>query len=72
MRYRNESEILRSFSKLDFSSMLEVGCDFERMTDLIMERLKPNSYVAFDMSPGQIQNARKNARAGAPLRRLPH
>lgn len=37
MRYRKqESEILRVLSKLNFSSMLEVGCGFGRMTDLIM------------------------------------
>lgn len=56
---KQESEILRVLSELDFSSVLEVGCGFGRMTKLIMNRFNPIPYVAFDISPDQIQNARE-------------
>ena len=56
---KQEREILRMLNQLEFSSVLEVGCGWGRLTKLIMKRFNPSPYVAFDISADQIRNARE-------------
>lgn len=41
-----------------FSTVLELGCGFGRITKLLLFNFAINEYVAVDLSPEQIQNAR--------------
>ena len=38
----------------------EFGCGFGRITKLVLENFPIKRYVAFDLSPDQIPNAKKN------------
>ena len=40
-------------------SVLELGIGFGRMTKIVIEELDPIKYVGLDISPHQIENARK-------------
>ena len=55
-----EKVFLNVLRELSFESVLEFGCGFGRMTKLILENFPVKKYVAFDLSPHQIQNAKKN------------
>ncbi|HUT06100.1 MAG TPA: class I SAM-dependent methyltransferase [Nitrosopumilaceae archaeon] len=54
-----EKVFLNVLRELSFESVLEFGCGFGRMTKLILENFPVKKYVAFDLSPHQIQNAKK-------------
>lgn len=55
-----EQELIEFLKKIEFSSILEVGCGFGRITKLISENF-PNiqEYQAIDISPDQIEDAKK-------------
>jgi len=54
-----EQMLLDYLSGLKLDSVLEVGCGFGRITKLVMERFNPKEYIAIDLSPDQLENARK-------------
>jgi len=58
----NEQEqvLLQCLDKLSFNSVLEFGCGFGRMTKIILANYPVKRYLAFDFSPDQVNNARKN------------
>ena len=45
--------------KISFNSVLEFGCDYGRITKLILDNFSLNYYTAFDVSPHQLYNAKK-------------
>ena len=53
-----------------FSSVLEVGCGFGRITKLLLSNF-PNitEYFAIDLSPDQIENAKELIRKGTEMKR---
>jgi SAM-dependent methyltransferase len=53
-----EKILLDYLSKLDFDSVLELGCGFGRITKLVLETFNPSIYTAVDLSPHQLENAR--------------
>lgn len=55
-----EKVLLDVLRELSFESVLEFGCGFGRITKLVLENFPVKRYVAFDLSPDQIQNAKKN------------
>lgn len=59
-RYREQEEALaRLVEKLDFDSVLDVGCGFGRIGELVL-RLRPGvEYVGLDISPHQLAGARR-------------
>lgn len=60
-KFRQQEKVLLDYlSKLDFSSVLEVGCGFGRITKLVLNKF-PNvlNYDAMDISRHQIENAKK-------------
>ena len=67
-RYNKNSELqeriligyLKNNLSSSFSSVLELGCGFGRITKLLLTEF-PNilEYVAFDLSPDQIENAKE-------------
>lgn len=57
-RYQ-EQRLVQELDNLKFDSVLEVGCGFGRITKLISERYQPKVYDAFDISPDQIDNAKR-------------
>lgn len=54
-----EKRLLEELDKLKFDTVLEVGCGFGRITKLISNTYHPSLYDAFDVSPDQIENAKK-------------
>lgn len=54
-----EQFLLDALKNLEFSSVLEVGCGFGRITKLVLENCDASEYTAIDLSPDQIENARK-------------
>ena len=52
-----------------FSSVLEVGCGFGRITKLLLSNF-PNitEYLAIDLSPDQIENAKELIRKGTEMK----
>lgn len=61
---QQEKAFLDYISKLDFSTVLEVGCGFGRMTKLVLNEF-PNivNYDAIDISKHQIENAKKHVQS---------
>jgi SAM-dependent methyltransferase len=60
--FKLQEEILLNLLKteIDFNSVLEVGCGFGRITKLITEEFpKVERITAIDISPAQIENAKK-------------
>lgn len=55
-----EKIFLNVLKEMSFESVLEFGCGFGRMTKLVLENFPIKKYVAFDLSPHQIENAKKN------------
>lgn len=45
--------------KISFNSVLEFGCGYGRITKLILDNFSLNYYTAFDVSPHQLYNAKK-------------
>lgn len=58
-----ESVLLQHLQKLQFESVLEVGCGFGRMTALLCEHFRISEYRAIDLSPDQIARAKEYVRA---------
>ena len=58
--------LIEYLKKYSFSSILEVGCGFGRITKLLLSNFPEiTDYYAFDFSPHQIENAKINI-AGLP------
>lgn len=56
--YELQEQILEeTLAPLSYSSVLEIGCGFGRMTKLILKK-KPERYVAIDVSLDQINHAK--------------
>lgn len=53
-----EKFLLDALKKLSFNSVLEVGCGFGRITKSVLENCDASEYIAIDLSPDQIENAR--------------
>ncbi len=61
-----EQMLIEYLKKYSFSSILEVGCGFGRITKLLLSNFPEiTDYYAFDLSPHQIENAKINI-AGLP------
>jgi SAM-dependent methyltransferase len=55
-----EQFIIEALKPLSFSSVLEVGCGFGRVTKLVLANYhKISSYTATDLTPDQIRHAKK-------------
>ena len=59
--WRNyESKFLNYIKKLEFETVLEFGCGYGRITNLMLENFPQiKEYKAIDLSPDQIHNAKK-------------
>jgi len=56
-----EQMLIECLKKYSFSSILEVGCGFGRITKLLLSNFPQiTDYFAFDLSPHQIENAKIN------------
>ena len=53
---KQEKKLLDYISKLDFSSVLEVGCGFGRITKLLLDRFNIREYLATEYSPDLIKH----------------
>jgi SAM-dependent methyltransferase len=60
--FKLQEEILTDYlKKYSFSTVLEVGCGFGRVTRLLLSAFPQiKEYFAFDLSPHQIENAKLN------------
>src|SRR5918997_6145546 len=60
--FKLQEEILTDYlNKYSFSTVLEVGCGFGRVTRLLLSTFpQVKEYFAFDLSPHQIENAKLN------------
>ena len=56
---KQEKSLLSYLKTLSFDTILEFGCDFGRITKLILDNFNVNNYTAFDLSSDQINNAKK-------------
>lgn len=54
-----ENTLLDHLKTIQFESVLEFGCGFGRITDLILKNFEIRQYKAFDLSQDQINNAKK-------------
>jgi len=54
-----EENFIKFIKKYKFKTILEIGCGFGRYTKIINSILKPEKYVAIDISEKQIENAKK-------------
>jgi len=54
-----EVRVINLLNSHKFNSILEVGCGFGRYTKILYSLLKPQNYVAIDISKKQIENAKK-------------
>jgi len=54
-----EKYLLDHLRRLSFSSVLEVGCGFGRITKLLLENFNITTYTALDLSPDQIESAKR-------------
>jgi len=54
-----EKCVLKLLQGYRFKSILESGCGFGRYTKILFSFFKPDNYVAIDISPEQIRNAKK-------------
>jgi len=58
--YPREEKVLIDYLKsFSFDTVLEFGCGFGRITKLLLENFQIRKYDAFDISPDQINNAKK-------------
>lgn len=59
-RFELQQKTLVEYLKgIDFTTVLEVGCGFGRITRLISSNFELERYLAIDVSPDQIANARE-------------
>ena len=60
--FKLQEEVLTDYlKKYSFSTVLEVGCGFGRVTRLLLSAFPQiKEYFAFDLSPHQIENAKLN------------
>lgn len=61
-KFKLQEQMLIDYSKkqISFSTVLEVGCGFGRITKLLLSNFPEiTEYVAVDLSPEQIENAKK-------------
>jgi trans-aconitate methyltransferase len=54
-----EKSLLNHIKGLSFNTVLEVGCGFGRITKQILENFPDIGYTAIDLSPDQIENAKR-------------
>jgi trans-aconitate methyltransferase len=52
-------EIPEYLKDISFNSVLEFGCGAGKVTKFILDNFKVDDYVAFDMSPDQLNHARE-------------
>jgi len=58
--YRDqETKLLNFLRELQFETVLEFGCGFGRISKLILDNFPLKKYQAFDLSPDNIENAKK-------------
>jgi len=56
---REETSLVNYLKTISFESVLEYGCGFGRITKLLLDNFDIKQYKAFDLSPHQIDNAKK-------------
>lgn len=56
---RQENKLLDYLKTIKFETVLEVGCGFGRITQLILSNFPVKKYLAIDLSEDQIKNAKK-------------
>ena len=56
---KQEMNLLSELYKIKFQTVLEYGCGFGRITNLINKNFKPIHFTAFDISVEQLNNAEK-------------
>ncbi|HEV8405032.1 MAG TPA: class I SAM-dependent methyltransferase [Nitrososphaera sp.] len=54
-----EKFLLNHIKGLSFNTVLEVGCGFGRITKQLLENFPETRYTAVDLSPDQIENAKR-------------
>jgi len=54
-----ENFLLNYLKKIKFKTVLEFGCGFGRITKIILSNFEISNYHAIDISPDQIENAKK-------------
>lgn len=59
-----EGRLIEALSQLDFDSVLEVGCGFGRIGELIVKEWPKVTYTGIDPSPEQLEGAKKRVPAG--------
>lgn len=58
--FRAQEKFLLNLVKgLTFNTVLEVGCGFGRITKQLLENFPDTRYTAIDLSPDQIENAKR-------------
>jgi len=56
---KQEKKLIDFLNQLTFETVLEFGCGFGRISKLLLDNFPIKEYYAFDLSPHQINNARK-------------
>ena len=56
---QQEDFLLSHISNFKFKSILEIGCGSGRYTKILSAKFKPDTYIAVDISKGQIEKARE-------------
>ena len=60
-KYRIQEELLLDYlKKIKFSKILELGCGYGRITELIIKNFQVERYVAMDISSYLIEKAKSN------------
>lgn len=55
---KQEKILVEYLKSLSFDTVLEFGCGFGRITKLLLENFPIKKYVAIDLSPDQLSNAK--------------
>ena len=55
-------EVPEYLEKIEFNSVLEFGCGAGRISKLLLDQFKVDDYVAFDISPDQINHAKEQCK----------
>jgi len=55
-------EVPEYLEKIEFNSVLEFGCGAGRISKLLLDKFKVDDYVAFDISPDQINHAKEQCK----------